>query len=391
MNLKVNILEAIKKVVHKNSNEFIALHEPHFIGNEWIYIKECIDTGWVSSAGKYVDKFENMLAEYTGVKRAIAVVNGTAALHIALKLGGVEQNDEVLMPAMTFVATANAITYCGAIPHFVDSEEKTLGVDPQKLLNYLTDISKLREDGCYNLVTGRRIKAVIPMHTFGHPADLDHLDEVCKKFNLIMIEDAAESLGSFYKNKHTGNFGFLSILSFNGNKIITTGGSGAILTNSEQHANIAKHITTTAKISHPWEYRHDQIGYNYRLPNLNAALGCAQMENLAINLKNKRNLAHEYEHAFNDIDGVRFFKEAPYSKSNYWLNVLILDEKYAVQRDAVIELTNKYGYMTRPSWTLMHKLPMFSNCPKMDLRQSESLEQRIINIPSGPSLFHEGN
>jgi perosamine synthetase len=386
MNVQKKILEAIQTIVHKNSNEFIALHEPQFIGNEWLYIKECLDTGWVSSAGKYVDKFEDMLAEFTGVKRAIAVVNGAAALHIALKLGGVEKDDEVLVPAMTFVATANAVTYCGAIPHFIDSEEMTLGVDPHKLLSYLTDISEKREEGCYNLETGRRIKAVIPVHTFGHPVDIDPLIEVCKEYKIEMIEDAAESLGSYYKGNHTGNWGKLSILSFNGNKTITTGGGGAIMTNDETLGKLAKHLTSTAKIPHRWEYNHDHIGYNYRLPNINAALGCAQMEQLPKFLKQKRQLAERYQMAFQDIEGIKLFTEPPFARSNYWLNVLLLDTVIADKRDLVLEKTNCAGIMTRPAWTLMHQLSMFKDCPAMNLSCSESLAKRLINIPSSPFL-----
>jgi len=388
MNLQEKILEAIQIVVHKNSNEFVALHEPQFIGNEWLYIKECLDTGWVSSAGKYVDKFEDMLAEFTGAKRAIAVVNGTAALHIALKLGGVEKDDEVLVPVMTFVATANAVTYCGAIPHFIDSEEMTLGVDPHKLLSYLTEISELREEGCYNLETGRRIKAIIPMHTFGHPVDLDPLADICKEYHIEMIEDAAESLGSYYKGAHTGNRGKLSILSFNGNKTITTGGGGAIITNDERLGKLAKHLTTTAKIPHRWEYKHDHIGYNYRLPNINAALGCAQMEQLPKFLEQKRQLAERYQKAFRDIEGIKFFTEPPFAKSNYWLNVLLMDTAIADKRDLVLEKTNDAGIMTRPAWTLMHKLSMFEDCPAMDLACAESLAKRLINLPSSSFLVN---
>ena len=271
------IINALKAVLPAGGMP-VPLHEPSFGGNEWLYVKECIDTGWVSSVGKFVDRFEQQLADYTGVKHAVAVVNGTAALHVCLKLVGVEQEDEVLTPTLTFIATANAISYCGATPHFVDSDEATLGLDPQKLGLYLQEIAEIRPEGCFNKKTGRRIKAVLPMHTFGHPVDLDPLVEICRSYQLELVEDAAESLGSYYKGRHTGNWGKVSALSFNGNKVITTGGGGAILTNDEKLGKLAKHLTTTARGPHKWSFIHDQIGFNYRLPNINAALGCAQME-----------------------------------------------------------------------------------------------------------------
>ena len=364
----------------------IALHEPCFLGNEWAYVKDCLDTGWVSSVGKYVDKFEAMLAEFTGVKRAVAVVNGTAALHICLKLAGVEQGDEVLIPTLTFVATANAVTYCGATPHFVDSEERTLGLDPKKLSVYLDDIAEIRSDGCINRQTGHRIKAVMPMHIFGHPVDLNPLIELCRQYKLELVEDAAESLGSFYKGRHTGNWGNVSAVSFNGNKTITTGGGGAILTNDQKLGELAKHLTTTARVPLRWKIQHDQIGYNYRLPNINAALGCAQLEKLPGFLKRKRRLAENYSNAFSNIEGVQFFVEPDFAKSNYWLNTLLLNTKFSKQRDELLEMTNDLGIMTRPVWTLMHKLPMFENCPRMDLNIAENLEKRIINLPSSAIL-----
>lgn len=379
------VLNAFQSVLPRG-NGFISLHEPRFAGEEWTYVKECLDTGWVSSVGKFVDRFEEDLAAYTGVKRAVAVVNGTAALHICLLLAGVETGDEVLMPALTFIATANAVSYCGAVPHFIDSEEATLGVDPLKLAEYLDTVTEQRADGCYSRLTGRRIKAIVPMHTFGHPVDLDPLLEVCQSFNITLIEDAAESLGSFYRGRHTGQWGLLSAFSFNGNKTITTGGGGAILINDEELGRLAKHITTTAKVPHRWEFNHDMVGYNYRMPNINAALGCAQLEQLPDFLKAKRDLAEQYRQAFSDIHGIRFFTEPTGSKSNYWLNTLLLDEEFAGQRDALLEATNNAGIMTRPAWTLMHKLPMFTDCPKMDLLVAESLEQRLINIPSSVML-----
>lgn len=376
-----NLTRAIKSVIPEGKTP-VSLHEPLFNGNEWTYVKECLDTGWVSSVGRFVDRFEEELAKFTGVKKAVAVVNGTAALHICLKLVGVQPDDEVLVPALTFVATANAVAYCGAVPHFVDSEERTLGLDPYKLENYLKDISELRVGGCFNQQTGRRIRAVMPMHTFGHPVDIDPLVEVCKRFKLELVEDAAESLGSYYKGRHTGNWGRLSSLSFNGNKVITTGGGGAILTNDENLGKMAKHLTTTAKVPHKWAFIHNQIGFNYRLPNINAALGCAQLEQLPCFLAKKRNLVQKYLEAFKEIQGVRFFTEPDFASSNYWLNVLMLNEEVADQRDAILEETNMQGLMTRPAWTLMHRLPIYSQCPRMDLSVSEDIEKRLINIPS---------
>ena len=379
------IIQALRTVLPREKKP-VSLHEPCFSGNEWSYVKECLDTGWVSSMGKYVDQFEDMLEDFTGVKQAIAVVNGTAALHICLKLVGVEHGDEVLVPDLTFIAIANAVCYCGAIPHFVDSEEGTLGLNPKKLFDYLLDISEVHKDGCKNKQTGRRIKSVVPIHTFGHPVDLDPLMELCNRFKLQLVEDAAESLGSYYKGRHTGNWGKMSALSFNGNKTITTGGGGAILTNDEKLGMLAKHLTTTARTVHKWKIIHDHIGYNYRLPNINAALGCAQLEQLPGFLKNKRNLTEKYKKAFEGIDGVRFFTEPDFAKSNYWLNVLLLDQRFSDKRDVLLEMANSLGITTRPTWTLMHRLPMFQDCPRMNLSVAESLEARLINLPSSAIL-----
>jgi len=384
------IIAAIKSVIPADAMP-VALHEPSLKGNEWIYLKDCLDSTYVSYMGKYVDRFEEMLAEFTGTRKAVAVVNGTAALHIALMLVGVESGDEVLIPALTFVATANSVTYCGAVPHFVDSEERTLGIDPHKLQEYLKDIAATHSDCSINKHTGRRIKAIVPMHTFGHPVDLDPLVDLCHKFKLEMVEDAAESLGSYYKGRHTGNWGTVSILSFNGNKTITTGGGGAIITNDEELGALSKHLTTTAKIPHRWEYRHNHIGYNYRLPNINAALGCAQLEQLSGFLTNKRRLASTYKKAFEGMKGVSFFTEPSFAQSNYWLNVILLDESVAHMRDEVLEKTNEAGIMTRPVWTLMHQLSMFDDCPAMELACAESLARRIINIPSSPFLVNGDN
>ncbi len=385
LSLAQTVLNTLHEVLSKDEG-FIGLHEPQFSGNEWTYVKECLDTGWVSSVGKYVDRFEADLAAYTGVKHAVAVVNGTAALHVCLLLSGVAPNDEVLIPSLTFVATANAVAYCGAIPHFVDVSTASLGIDPQRLDAYLEAIGEPRPDGFFNRQTGRRIKAVIPMHTFGHPVDLDPLAQVCARFGLTLIEDAAEALGSLYKGHHAGHWGSVSALSFNGNKILTTGGGGAILTNDAEIARQAKHLTTTAKLPHRWAFQHDRIAYNYRLPNLNAALGCAQLEQLDRFIQDKRQLSEKYRAAFAAVDGVTFFTEPDYARSNYWLNALLFDEPVSHQRDEFLELSNQHGVMTRPVWSLMHTLPMYTSCPRMDLSVSESVEKRLVNIPSSAKL-----
>lgn len=377
------VVGAIRRVVGPNS---VALHEPSFKGNEWLYLKECLDSTYVSSVGKFVDRFEDELANYTGAKYAISVVNGTAALQIALKIAGVQPGDEVLIPALTFVATANAVSYCNAIPHFVDSEERTLGIDSSKLREYLQDNSTQHSGKCTNNITGRVIRALVPMHTFGHPSDMDGLLSIARDFNLVLVEDAAESLGSFYNGQHTGTFGLFGTLSFNGNKTITTGGGGAILTNSESLARHAKHLTTTAKLPHAWEFRHDEIGYNYRMPNINAALGCAQLEQLPAKLAAKRDLFSLYHDAFTDIKSVTLFKEPQNCQSNYWLQTLILDANKSENRNQILESTNKVGIMTRPVWVLLHELIPFRDLPSMDLSAARSLAARIINIPSSPGL-----
>ena len=364
-----------------------ALHEPSFAGNEWLYLKDCLDSTFVSSAGKFVDRLEVELAAYTGAKHAIAVVNGTAALHIALKLAGVGANDEVLVPALTFVATANAITYCSAIPHFVDSEERTLGVDAAKLREYLNASTAQHSGQCVNRNSGRVIRALVPMHTFGHPVDLDGMLAIAQDFNLVLVEDAAESLGSYYHNRHTGTFGLLGTLSFNGNKTITTGGGGAIMTNDAGLARHARHLTTTAKLPHAWDYVHDEIGYNYRMPNLNAAVGCAQLEQLPALLAAKRELFQRYRRAFAEVAGVSLMAEPQHCQSNYWLQTLLLDTRHAPHRDAVLQATNAAGIQTRPAWMLMNELIPFKDYPSMELSGAQSLSQRLINIPSSSGLL----
>jgi perosamine synthetase len=362
------------------------LHAPSFKGNELRYLKECIDTTFVSSVGKFVDRFEDDLAAYTGARYAISVVSGTAALHIALKLAGVKANDEVLIPALTFVATANAVAYCDAVPHFVDSEEATLGIDTEKLRNYLVSNTEQIAGQCINRISHRVIRALVPMHTFGHPSDLAGLIEISKDFNIVIVEDAAESLGSFYQGQHTGTFGLLGTLSFNGNKTITTGGGGAILTNSESLARHAKHLTTTAKLPHAWDFRHDEIGYNYRMPNVNAALGCAQLEQLPAKLLAKRELFVKYKNVFRNIKGVSLFSEPKNCQSNYWLQTLLLHESESANRNQVLEITNAAGIVTRPAWVLLNELSPFNQSPSTDLSCSSSLAKRIINIPSSPDL-----
>jgi perosamine synthetase len=380
------ILEALRSAVGPGP---VGLHEPQFAGNEWRYLKECLDSSYVSSVGKFVDRFEADLASYTGAKHAVAVVNGTAALHVALLLAGVQAGDEVLVPAMTFVATSNAVSYCGAVPHFVDSEESSLGMDPHALREYLARVTESRGGLCLNRDTGRVIRAVVPMHVFGHPVDIDGLLSVVHEFGLVMVEDAAESLGSFYHGVHTGTFGLLGTLSFNGNKTITTGGGGAIITDNAQLASAAKHLTTTAKVPHRWAYRHDQVGFNYRLPNLNAALGCAQLEQLPGLLAAKRRLYEGYAQAFASVPGVRLVTEPSGCRSNYWLQTLVLDPAAAGERDEVLALSNDAGFMTRPVWVLNHRLPAYRNSPRMSLPVAESLEQRLINLPSSAQLARQ--
>ena len=364
----------------------VPLHAPSFGGNEWEYVRQCLDSTFVSSVGKFVDRFEAELASYTGAKHAVAVVNGTAALHVALQLAGVRRADEVLVPALTFVATAAAVRYCGAIPHFVDSEERTLGMDPAALKAHLLGIADVANGTCRNRHTGRVIRAVVPMHTFGHPVDLDGLLPLAKELGLAVVEDAAESLGSLYRGRHTGTFGLMGTLSFNGNKTITTGGGGAILTDDPELARAAKHLTTTAKLPHRWDFVHDQVGYNYRMPNLNAALGCAQLEQLPSLIESKRRLFDRYRQAFSGVDGACLMAEPDGCRSNYWLQTLLLDPSVESARDSVLAATNDAGYMTRPAWRLLSGLPPYADCPCAPLPTAESLERRIINIPSSGSL-----
>ncbi len=362
---------------------FIPLHEPKFVGNEKAYVIDCIDSTFVSSVGQYVDRFEQEMAKYTGAKYAVATVNGTAALHIALKLAGVGPDDEVITQSLSFVATCNAISYCGAKPVFVDVDRDTLGLSPVSLEAFLSANATRTTGGCVNKNTGRKISAIVPMHTFGHPCRIDAIADICEEFGIALVEDAAESLGSYYQGRHTGTFGKLAAFSFNGNKTITTGGGGMIVTDDEALAKRAKHITTTAKVPHPYEFIHNEIGYNYRLPNINAALGCAQLEVLPRLLESKRAISAEYAKFF---AGTRFnFVQEPInSHSNYWLNALVLEDKQ--ERDAFLKDLNEAGVMSRPIWRLINELPMFSGCQSTDLSNAKWLEERVVNIPSSARI-----
>ena len=376
------IIEFIR--THFHSNEFIPLHAPFFYGNEKKYLIDCIDSTYVSSVGKYVDRFEEMVSEYTGAQKSVVCVNGTNALQLALILAGVEQGDEVITQPLTFIATANAISYIGAKPVFVDVDFSTMGLSPNALSDWLDNHATMKNGQCFNRITGRPIKACVPMHTFGHPVRLYELIDICNLWNIEIIEDAAESLGSFYHGKHTGTFGKIGVLSFNGNKTITTGGGGMLLFNDIQLAQKAKHLTTQAKVPHQWEFVHDQIGYNYRMPNINAALGCAQMEQIDYIIANKRKTAEAYKNFF-DNSSIQFFQEPQNCLSNYWLNALVFENKE--QQVQFLEETNSNGVMTRPIWRLMNRLPMFQDCQTDELKNAIWLEDRVVNIPS--SVIHE--
>ncbi len=371
------------KSVYETDN-FVPLSVPKFIGNEKKYLEECIDTTFVSSVGKFVDRFEEMVAEYTGAKKAVVCVSGTNALHMAMLLVGVERDDEVLTQALTFIATCNAISYIGAHPVFIDVDKDTMGLSPIAVKAWLEKNAEVKEGTCYNKTTGRRIKCCVPMHTFGHPVHLDELVEICNEWHIELVEDAAESIGSFYKGKHTGTFGKVGAISFNGNKTITTGGGGMLLFMDEDLGKFAKHLTTQAKVPHRWEFVHDHIGYNYRMPNINAAIGCAQMEHLENFIINKRETAAKYAEFFKDMDKIEFFKEPAECRSNYWLNAVILKDKEA-QLD-FLQQTNDNGVMTRPIWELMNRLPMFENCQNDGLKNTIWFADRVVNIPSSVRL-----
>lgn len=374
-------LKELVAFVHNiyKTNEFIPLHEPRFNGLEKEFVIDCIDSTFVSSVGKYVDEFETLLAEYTGAKYAIATVNGTSALHIALLMAGVERDSEVITQALSFIATCNAISYCGANPIFVDVDKRTLGMSAVSLADFLNQHAEIRNQQCFNKNTNKRIAACVPMHTFGHPCEIDKIKEICTQWNIQLVEDAAESLGSFYKKKHTGTFGLAGAISFNGNKIVTAGGGGAIITDNQNLAKQAKHLTTTAKLPHKWAFNHDQIGYNYRMPNINAAVICAQLAKLESFIANKRETAELYQ-SFCQKNGLDFIVEPQNSISNYWLNAIMLKDEN--EQQIFLEFANQQGVMTRPVWTLLNTLPMFRDCFTMPQQNAQWLAERIVNIPS---------
>ncbi len=367
------------RTLYKEPQAFIPLHEPRFYGNEEVYVTEAIRSTFVSSVGKFVDRFEQMMVEITGAKYAVAAVNGTNALQIAMILAGVSKGDLVVTQPLTFVATSNAIAYTGADPLYIDVDKNTMGLSPEKLKNFLQEECKIKEGQCFHKNSGRKIAACVPMHTFGFACTIDEICSICEQYHIPVVEDAAESIYSFYKGRHTGTFGKLGIFSFNGNKIVTAGGGGAIVTDDEALAKRAKHITTTAKVPHAWEYVHDEIGYNYRMPNLNAALICAQLEQLPAFVEAKRKQAELYK-SFFDTQHLHFVTEQQHCKANYWLMTLVLNNK--AERDAFLEQTNSQKVMTRPIWALMHRLPMFRHCICDDLTNAEWLEERVVNIPS---------
>jgi len=379
-NKDLNTSEVIKFIRSiYNRGEYIPLHEPRFLGNEKKYINDCIDSTFVSSVGKYVSRFEEKIAKYTNSKYAVATNNGTSALHISLILGNVDKNCEVITQPLTFVATCNAISYCNAKPIFLDVDIETMGLSPKSLRSFLQKNTTIKNKKCINKKTKKIIKACVPMHTYGHPCKIDEIKKICEEYHIFLIEDAAESLGSFYKKKHTGTFGQVGAISFNGNKIITGGGGGCLITNNKILAKKAKHLTTTAKMPHKWNFKHDFVGYNYRMPNLNAALLVAQLEKLGVFLTNKRKLADKYENFFKNTQYL-FFKETENCKSNYWLNCITIKNKK--QRDLFLEKTNSNGIMTRPVWKLMNQLSMFKDAQCDDLKNAKWLEDRVVNIPS---------
>lgn len=372
------VIDFVRKQFNEQEN-FIPLHIPTFRGNEKKYLNDCIDSTFVSSVGAFVDKFESMMTEVSQTKKAVAVVNGTAGLEVALRLAGVEKGNEVITQALTFVATANAIAYNHAIPVFLDVDLDTMGLSSKAVESFLNEFGELRDGVCFNKKTGNKIAACMPMHTFGFPVHIDELLVVCKKWNIPLVEDAAESIGSYYKGRHTGGFGLISAFSFNGNKVVTSGGGGCIVSNNENLAIKAKFLTTTAKEPHPYEYVHNQLGYNYRMPNINAALACAQLEVLNDYIENKRLLANEYAHFF-EKRGIKFRKELPDTKANYWLMAIELENNN--ERDLFLRSTNNSGIMTRPIWRLMFRLPMYKDCYRDEQKNAQFLEDRIVNIPS---------
>lgn len=385
MDLERGLVRRIREVIGERE-AFVPLHAPEFNGREKELLLNCIDTGWVSSAGPHVEVFEKEVARLSGCTYGVVVANGTVALQLALIVAGVKAGDEVMVPALTFVATANAASHVGSIPHFIDSAYNTLGVCPRRLRTHLEQIAEVRGGKTWNRLSGRRISAIVPMHVFGCPVDMDELNEVISDWPMVVIEDAAESLGSRYKDRPCGSLGTVAAISFNGNKIITTGGGGAIVTNDALIAKSAKHLSTTAKLSHKWAFLHDEIGYNYRMPNLNAALGIAQLEQLSKRIVQKRCLFDDYDKVLQGLDGIGLFHAPANSASNNWLITLIIDPELRNERDRLLHALNDSGIMSRPIWTLMHRLPMYVNNPRADLACAEDLEGRVLNIPSSAYL-----
>lgn len=384
MSDKYGYITGFIREYYNEPENFIALHEPRFTGNDRNYVMDAIDSTFVSSVGKYVDRFEEMIREYTGAKYAIATVNGTAALHMCLLLAGVKRDELVITQPLSFIATCNAISYIGAQPLFVDIDKQTLGLSAAKLKTFLEEKTEVRDNNCYHKETGKRIAACVPMHTFGFPVELDEIVALCDQYQVPLIEDAAESIGSTYKGKHTGTFGLLGAFSFNGNKTITCGGGGVIITNDEKLGKLGKHLTTQAKVPHAWDFVHDHIGYNYRLPNLNAALACAQMEMLDSFVENKRTLAADYQKLFANHDDITFVSEPAQTHSNYWLNCILLPNRE--QRDAFLTYSNASKVMSRPVWTLMNKLDMFRDCICENVDNAADIESRLVNLPSSVKI-----
>ena len=376
------MLKKVTNFIHDlyGTSDFVPLSVPKFIGNEKKYLDECIDTTFVSSVGKFVDRFESDMAAFTGAKKAVVCVSGTNALHMSLMMAGVERDDEVLTQALTFIATCNALSYIGAHPVFIDVDRSTMGLSPDAIREWLCQNAEIKDGQCFNKNSGRRIKACVPMHTFGHPVRIEELAQVCEEYHIELVEDAAESIGSKYKGKHTGTFGKVGAISFNGNKTITTGGGGMMLFQDEELGKFAKHITTQAKVPHRWEFRHDHIGYNYRMPNINAALGCAQLEYIDKLIASKREVAAAYAEFFKNVDGIDFFVEPENCFSNYWLNAVITESKE--KQLEFLQYTNDNGVMTRPIWELMNRLPMFEHCEHDSLANTIWFADRIVNIPS---------
>lgn len=379
------VLAAVRQALGPGVTQ-AALHEPEFDAAARAQVLDCLDSGWVSTVGAWVGRFEQAIADTTGAAHVSATVNGTAALHLALRLVGVQPGDEVLLPSLTFVATANAVAYCGATPHFVDVEARSFGVDAVALEAHLQAVARVEDGRCLHRASGATIRALVVMHCFGHPADLDALAALAERWQLALVEDAAESLGSFYKGRHTGRHGRIAALSFNGNKIVTTGGGGAVFTDDPLLGARARHLSTTARVPAGWRFEHDEIGHNYRLPNLNAALGCAQMAQLPRFVEEKRVLADRYRAAFAAVPGLRFAQEPADTRSNYWLNAIVLERPDAARRDALLQALNDAGFMSRPIWTPMHALPMYRSAPRAALPVTEALAAQIINLPSSPRL-----